>query len=250
MGLHALQLNYGHARPRLTQCSGQVTRSQVDNAPAGGGLTGRQGALSNLTRVSGFFGSRACRTSPVPEPAVRPRSSVTLRIAPMAMRNMLTAAPATRVSSFSRCPSLSHSPSGPAQTSGPADMGRRGTAAAGQGLSCEDGRPGMCTSIIRRHWGNGSNGKTATATTTATLVAGCGNDPGEKEAGAAGGESGARAHGPALGGEAGSVLIVSLSAKCPRMRPPVPVSLLLVAYPPQVPVAASAQSNYNICGRV
>ena len=29
----------------------------------------------------------------------------------------------------------------------------------------------------------------------------------QKEAGAAGGESGARAHGPALGGEAGSVLI-------------------------------------------
>jgi hypothetical protein len=35
----------------------------------------------------------------------------------------------------------------------------------------------------------------------------------EKEAGAAGGESGARAYGPALGGEAGSVLIASLSAK-------------------------------------
>jgi len=73
---------------------------------------------------------------------------------------------------------------------------------------------------------------------------------GEKEAGTAGGESGARAHGPALGGEAGSVLIRSLSAKCPRMRPPVPIFLLLAAYPLQVPVAASAQSNYNICGRV
>jgi len=72
----------------------------------------------------------------------------------------------------------------------------------------------------------------------------------EKEAGTAGGESGARAHGPALGGEAGSVLIGSLSAKCPRMRPPVPIFLLLAAYPLQVPVAASAQSNYNICGRV
>ena len=70
---------------------------------------------------------------------------------------------------------------------------------------------------------------------------------GEKEAGAAGGESGARAHGPALGGEAGSVLSISLSAKCPRMRPPVSVSRPPVAYPPQVPVAASAQSNYNIC---
>ena len=32
----------------------------------------------------------------------------------------------------------------------------------------------------------------------------------EKEAGATGGESGARAHGPALGGEAGSVLSISL----------------------------------------
>jgi len=72
----------------------------------------------------------------------------------------------------------------------------------------------------------------------------------EKEAGTAGGESGARAHGPALGGEAGSVLIGSLSAKCPRMRPPVPIFLLLAAYPLQVPVAESAQPNYNICGRV
>jgi hypothetical protein len=36
---------------------------------------------------------------------------------------------------------------------------------------------------------------------------------GEKEAGAAGGESGARAHGPALGGEAGSVLIRKLIHK-------------------------------------
>jgi hypothetical protein len=35
----------------------------------------------------------------------------------------------------------------------------------------------------------------------------------EKEAGAAGGESGARAHGPALGGEAGSVLIIKLIHK-------------------------------------
>ena len=65
----------------------------------------------------------------------------------------------------------------------------------------------------------------------------------EKEAGAAGGESGARAHGPALGGETGPVLSTSLSAKCPRMRPPVSVSRQLVVYPPQVPVAASAQSE-------
>jgi hypothetical protein len=72
----------------------------------------------------------------------------------------------------------------------------------------------------------------------------------KKEAGAAGGESGARAHGPALGGEAGSVLIVSLSAKCPRMPPPVVVSLPPVVNPLQVPVAASARMNYNICGRI
>ena len=72
----------------------------------------------------------------------------------------------------------------------------------------------------------------------------------KKEAGAAGGESGARAHGPALGGEAGSVLILSLSAKFPRMPPPVSVSLPPVAYPLQVPVAASAQPNYNIYGRL
>jgi len=38
-------------------------------------------------------------------------------------------------------------------------------------------------------------------------------ESGEKEAGAAGGESGARAHGPALGGEAGSVLIRKLIHK-------------------------------------
>ncbi len=35
----------------------------------------------------------------------------------------------------------------------------------------------------------------------------------EKEAGAAGGESGARSHGPALGGEAGSVLMGKLIRK-------------------------------------
>src|SRR5690242_21601400 len=37
----------------------------------------------------------------------------------------------------------------------------------------------------------------------------------EKEAGAAGGESGARAHGPALGGRAGSVLLDKDSCKVP-----------------------------------
>lgn len=108
----------------------------------------------------------------------------------------------------------------------------------------------MCISIHRRHSGNGNSRNEATAATAATLVAGRRKRLEKKEAGTAGGESGARAHGPALGGEAGSVLIGSLSAKCPRMRPPVPDFLLLAAYPLQVPVAASAQSNYNICGRV
>src|SRR5690242_11457923 len=74
----------------------------------------------------------------------------------------------------------------------------------------------------RRHRGNGNSRNLATAATAATLVAGRRKRLPEKEAGTAGGESGARAHGPALGGEAGSVLIGSLSAKCPRMRPPVP----------------------------
>ena len=96
--------------------------------------------------------------------------------------------------------------------------------------------------------------------TEVTRSAGCANlsdhrgqlsPPGrEKEAGAAGGESDARSHGPALGGRPAPSLWVSLSAKCSRMRPPVSFSRPPVAYPPQVPVAASAQSNYNICRRV
>jgi hypothetical protein len=65
----------------------------------------------------------------------------------------------------------------------------------------------MYTSIRDGHRGNGSSEEVATAATTATVVAGRRKEFGKKEAGAAGGESGARAHGPALGGEAGSVLI-------------------------------------------
>src|SRR6266700_3477473 len=112
-------------------------------------------------------------------------------------------------------------------------------------MAVRDGTP-----VLSRHRSNGSSRNAATTATTATHVAGHGARLQKKEAGAAGGESGARAHGPALGGEAGPVLSVSLSAKCPRMRPPVSVSRPPVAYPPQVPVAASAQSNYNICGRL
>ena len=67
--------------------------------------------------------------------------------------------------------------------------------------------------------------------------------PAEKVAGAAGGESGARAHGPALGGEAGSVLSDIVAAKCPRTRPPVSVSRRQVVFRYQVPGAASAQSE-------
>jgi hypothetical protein len=99
----------------------------------------------------------------------------------------------------------------------------------------------MYTSVLSRHTSNGSSRKATTTATAATHVAGHGKRLQKKEAGVAGGESDARAHGPALGGEAGSVLIVSLSAKCPRMPPPVAVSLPPVVNPLQVPVAASAQ---------
>jgi len=47
---------------------------------------------------------------------------------------------------------------------------------------------------------------------------------GEKEAAPAGGESGRRAHGPALGGEAGPVLLRSLSALGSRIDPACSVS--------------------------
>lgn len=61
--------------------------------------------------------------------------------------------------------------------------------------------------VLIRHRDIRSSEDVITAATTATVVAGRRKKLGEKEAGAAGGESGARAHGPALGGEAGSVLI-------------------------------------------
>ena len=63
MGLHGPQLNYGYARPQLTGSSRQVTRSQVDNAQVRDGLAEPLGSQSNLTHVSVFFGSRACRAS-------------------------------------------------------------------------------------------------------------------------------------------------------------------------------------------
>src|SRR2546421_2342895 len=58
MGLHALQLNYGCAKPRLTDRSHRATRSQVDNAQVHGRPEGAPEPRSNLTRTSAFFGSR------------------------------------------------------------------------------------------------------------------------------------------------------------------------------------------------
>ena len=72
----------------------------------------------------------------------------------------------------------------------------------------------------------------------------------EKEAGAAGGESDARSHGPALGGEAGSVLMGKLSCKV------LPYATTSVVFATAGGVSATgtrcdvSQSNYNICGRV
>ena len=70
----------------------------------------------------------------------------------------------------------------------------------------------------------------------------------EKEAGAAGGESGARAHGPALGGEAGSVLIGKLIRIGLWYATTGGVSTTRVVSP-QVPSCSVSQSNYNICRR-
>jgi hypothetical protein len=72
----------------------------------------------------------------------------------------------------------------------------------------------------------------------------------KKEAGAAGGESGARAHGPALGGEAGSVLMGKL------IRKVLPYATTSVVFATTDGVSATgtrcgvSQSNYNIYGRV
>jgi hypothetical protein len=73
----------------------------------------------------------------------------------------------------------------------------------------------VCIFRHRRHKGNRHSRNGATAATAATLVAGSRKRSEKKEAGTAGGESGARAHGPALGGEAGSVLIGKLIRKVP-----------------------------------
>lgn len=203
----------------------------------------------NLTLVSGFFRSR--RVAPR---ATRFRRggrevSVTLRIRLATVSNRRAPAPRAWASPFPRCPSLSHSPSGPAQTPRPGRPGRHRTAASRSGVNCGDGRQEACTVLLRRHRDNRNATNAATTATAATLVAGTGNDWRKGGGRRRGGERRPRARsGPGGGGRLRP--FVSLSAKCPRMRPPVPVSLLLVAYPPQVPVAASAQSNYNICRRV
>ena len=69
----------------------------------------------------------------------------------------------------------------------------------------------------------------------------------EKEAGPAGGESWARVYGPALGGEAGAVLIGSLSAKGSRIDTGVVSATGPVS--PHAPSCGFSQSNYNICRR-
>jgi hypothetical protein len=68
----------------------------------------------------------------------------------------------------------------------------------------------------------------------------------DKEAGPAGGESGARAHGPALGGEAGSVLIGKLIRIGLWYATTGVVSTTRVVST-QVPSCSVSQSNYNIC---
>jgi hypothetical protein len=182
---------------------------------------GPLGPRSNLTRTSGFFGSRVCHASRDPDPVVQPHSTVTLRIDNITTSNasIVTPGPA-----FLHSPVVPVCPS-PRQDQHKLPAGPTGAARAvvfWPGLNCADGGMRVCTSIHRRHRGIGNNRNEATAATAATLVAGRKKRLQKKEAGTAGGESGARAHGPALGGEAGSVLIGSLSAKCPRMRPPVP----------------------------
>jgi hypothetical protein len=72
----------------------------------------------------------------------------------------------------------------------------------------------------------------------------------EKEAGVAGGESDARSYGPALGGEAGSVLMGKLNRKV------LPYATTSVVFATTGGESATgtrcgvSQSNYNICGRV
>ena len=73
---------------------------------------------------------------------------------------------------------------------------------------------------------------------------------GQKEAGAAGGESGARAHGPALGGEAGSVLMGKLIRKVPPYATTTSIVFATIGGVSATGTRCGvSQSNYNICGR-
>ena len=73
----------------------------------------------------------------------------------------------------------------------------------------------------------------------------------KKEAGAAGGESGARAHGPALGGEAGSVLINKLIRKVPPYATTTSVVFATTSVVSAAGTRCSvSQLNYNIRRRV
>ncbi len=72
----------------------------------------------------------------------------------------------------------------------------------------------------------------------------------QKEAGAAGGESGARAHGPALGGEADSVLMAKLIRKVPPYASTTSVVFATIGGVSATGTRCGvSQSNYNICGR-
>jgi hypothetical protein len=109
-------------------------------------------------------------------------------------------------SPFARCPACSgrrrDQRERPAQTIEGGEL-----TTTGPGIDSDGEWRELDTLILHRHKDNRSSENVITAATTATVVAGHRKKFGEKEAGAAGGESGARAHGPALGGEAGSVLI-------------------------------------------
>ncbi len=72
----------------------------------------------------------------------------------------------------------------------------------------------------------------------------------KKEAGAAGGESGARSHGPALGGEAGSVLMGKLIRKVPPYATTNSIVFTTTGGESATGTRCGvSQSNYNICGR-
>jgi hypothetical protein len=97
-----------------------------------------------------------------------------------------------------------------------------------------------------RHRGN----RSAEGSTSTVLKISFRHKLQKKEAGAAGGESGARSYGPALGGEAGSVLMDKLNRKF------LPYATTSVVFATTGGVSATgtrcgvSQSNYNIWRRV